>query len=131
MTFSSADIAVLVVAAVLVIGALTMLRAPKPQRSTRPDAEFQDVFVEVTDGVYRPSTITLRRGTPAKLRIHRDGEAGEDFVIEPLSVSRKLPVHKTTTIDLVPDEAGAFEVRSGEGQRRATIVVVSSGWESS
>ena len=112
------------VAFLLLIVLATFLRQRRPRGSARPVPEFQDVFIGIINGSYQPSGVVLKRGTPAKLRVHRDGAAGEDLVVEGLASTRKLPEHKTTTIDISPDRAGVFAVRSRDGVVRAHIVVV-------
>ena len=112
------------VAFLLLIVLATSLRERRPRGITRPTPEFQDVFVGIVDGTYRPAGIVLKRGTPAKLRIHRDGAAAEELAVEGLAATRKLPEHKTTTIDISADRPGVFEVRSKDGVVRAHIVVV-------
>ena len=79
-TLGTPELIAMGVALVLLIFLATALRARKPRRAARPTPEFQDVFIGIVDGTYHPSGIVLKRGVPAKLRVHRDGAAGEDAV---------------------------------------------------
>lgn len=116
-------VAVVIAGALLLIFFGLQLRTPSRRTAAAAQPAYQDVFVAAADGI-EPATIVVVRGVPAKLRIHRSAAESEEIRIERFNVTRRLVPGKTTTIDLEPDEAGAFEIRAGSGSRAGTLLVI-------
>ncbi len=79
---------------------------------------------------FEPSTITLKKGRPAKLRITvPSGDVDHGFAIDEFGVNYILPAGATTAVDFTPQKAGTFSAYcsvycgSGHSEMKATIIV--------
>lgn len=77
------------------------------------------------EGGYEPSRVRLRAGAPARLVFDRreDSPCSEEVVIPALGVSRFLPAHQRTSVDLPPLAAGTYDFACGMGMLRGALVV--------
>jgi plastocyanin domain-containing protein len=98
-----------------------------PHRVTVADAAAggeQRVDVRVQGG-YSPDVIEVRRGQPVQLRFYRDEttSCSEELLMPDFNVRRELPAYQTTTVELLPQQAGRFEFTCGMHMLRGTLVV--------
>lgn len=76
-------------------------------------------------GGYSPDVIEVRRGQPVQLRFYRDEttSCSEELLMPDFHVRRELPAYQTTTVDLLPQQAGRFEFTCGMHMLRGSLVV--------
>ena len=90
----------------------------------------QEVTV-VVQGGYSPNVIRARKGVP--LRIHFDRREGTDctsrVIFPDLKVSKSLPAFATTTLELVPEEAGEFDFSCHMSMVHGKLIVTENGAE--
>ncbi len=88
----------------------------------------QEVTV-VVQGGYSPSVIRARKGVP--LRINFDRREGTDCtsrVIFPgLKISKSLPAFATTTLELIPEEAGEFDFSCHMSMIHGKLIITEDG----
>jgi plastocyanin domain-containing protein len=84
----------------------------------------QQVAIRVKGG-YSPDVVTVRQGQPVQLNFYRDEDSGcsEELLIPDFQVRRELPAFQTTTIELLPRQAGTFEFTCGMHMLRGSLVV--------
>ncbi|TPG67159.1 cupredoxin domain-containing protein [Hymenobacter nivis] len=84
----------------------------------------QQVDIQVKGG-YSPDVIEVQRGQPVQLRFYRDEttSCSEELLMPDFNVRRDLPAHQTTTVDLLPQQAGRFEFTCGMHMLRGSLVV--------
>lgn len=83
------------------------------------------IRVKVSGAGYEPSRIEVKRGRPVKLAFFRQdaNNCGDEVVFSSLDVREKLPVGKTTIIQVTPKEAGELAFTCGMGMLRGALVV--------
>ncbi len=90
----------------------------------------QEVTV-VVQGGYSPNVIRARKGVP--LRINFDRREGTDctsrVIFPDLKVSKSLPAFATTTLELVPEEAGEFGFSCHMSMVHGKLIVTENGAE--
>ncbi|MEE8345745.1 MAG: cupredoxin domain-containing protein, partial [Dehalococcoidia bacterium] len=90
----------------------------------------QEVTV-VVQGGYSPNVIRARKGVP--LRISFDRREGTDctsrVIFPDLKVSKSLPAFATTTLELVPEEAGEFGFSCQMSMIQGKLIVTEDGPE--
>ena len=125
-TLDPVETAITVTGAVLILFALWYLRPVEWKSLEASPKGYQEVLVNIGPERFEHSTVAIAVGIPAKIRLQRvDGSSEwESFIAPGLSVERKLPAGKTTTIDLTADEPGVFPFHSGVLQRDGVILVV-------
>jgi hypothetical protein len=96
--------------------------APAPE-PPKVDAA-QEVVITVQNG-YLPGTVTLKKGTPARLRFVRkdSGGCGGEVLIPDFGVRQSLPGLKETVVELTPDKEGTFAFTCGMQMMKGTLVV--------
>ena len=84
----------------------------------------QEVDITVKGG-YSPDVIEVERGKPVQLSFYRDEEnsCSEELLMPDFSIRRALPAFKTTLVELLPQQAGAFPFTCGMGMLRGSLVV--------
>ena len=84
----------------------------------------QQVDIRVKGG-YSPDVIEVRRGQPVQLNFYRDEttSCSEELLMPDFHVRRDLPAYQTTTVALLPQQAGRFEFTCGMHMLRGTLVV--------
>ena len=79
----------------------------------------------VSGAGYEPSRIEVERGRPVKVAFYRKDAkncAGE-VVFPSLNVRKKLPVGKTTIVEITPKDSGELAFACGMGMLRGTLVI--------
>lgn len=127
MTFlGPIETAVTLTGAVLILAALWFLRPVKWKSPAASAKGFQEILVNVAPDRFEPATIVIAAGAPAKIRLQRADESQEweSFIVPGLSIERKLPAGKTTTIDVTSDVSGVYPFHAGVVRRQGVILVV-------
>ncbi len=100
----------------------------KPREETRARSEkpkAQTARVILTEQGYKPDTISLRRGIPARITFVRqaEGTCGTEIVLPAQGIRRALPLNKPVVVAFTPDKSGEFSFTCGMGMLRGKIVV--------
>ena len=84
----------------------------------------QEVEIEVKGG-YDPGVIRLKRGQRARLVFNRQetSPCSEEIVIPAFGVKEFLAPFKKTTVEILPMDAGTFEMTCGMSMLHGTLVV--------
>lgn len=92
--------------------------------ATSSAAGVQQVDIQVKGG-YSPDVIEVQRGRPVQLRFYRAEESScsEELVMPDFNVRRELPAYQTTTVELLPQQAGHFEFTCGMHMLRGRLIV--------
>ena len=88
------------------------------------DRGVQEVKITVKGG-YSPDVIVVKQGKLVRLDFYRDETAScsEQVVFGDFGIARDLPAFKTTTIELVPEEAGEYTFTCGMNMMRGKLIV--------
>ncbi|OGO51566.1 MAG: hypothetical protein A2148_01450 [Chloroflexi bacterium RBG_16_68_14] len=97
----------------------------RPRRARLGPDGVQETTVIVRER-YRPSTVVARLGIPLRLTFVRDEDdpCSQRVIFPDFGVSRALPGHRATVIDLLPDRVGEFLFTCELGMYQGTLVVV-------
>jgi plastocyanin domain-containing protein len=84
----------------------------------------QTLHVTVKGG-YSPDTLVVKRGRPVRIEFDRQENAScsDTVVFGDFGISRPLPAFRTTTVDLTPEKAGAYEFTCGMSMIRGRLIV--------
>jgi len=106
-----------------VVGGWAYARS-RPRRASLKDDGVQEARVVVRRR-YRPAVIVARRGVPLRLRFIRDEDdpCSQKVIFPDFGISRPLPAHRTTAIELTPDREGEFLFTCEMGMYQGTLVV--------
>jgi len=112
-----------VVALAAVAGGLAYFRI-RPQRAQLKSDGTQEASIVVRER-YRPSVIVARCGVPLRLKFIRDEDnpCSQRVIFPDFGISRSLPAHRTTPVELVPQREGEFLFTCAMGMYQGTIVV--------
>jgi hypothetical protein len=83
------------------------------------------VRVTVSGAGYEPSRIEVERGRPVKIAFYRKDaqNCGGEVVFPSLNLRKKLPVGKTTVVEVTPKESGELAFACGMGMLKGAVVV--------
>jgi P-type Cu+ transporter len=100
--------------ALVVMGLLVAVIAVIAWNSTRATVRIcadgsQEMTIHVR-GRYRPGAFRAYAGIPLRIHFARDEEehCSDRVFIPDFGIERRLPAHRTTTIDVLPDSQGEF-----------------------
>jgi len=81
--------------------------------------------VTLTKDGYRPASITLKRGVPARVTFLRKVEAtcGTEIVLEEYGIKRELPLNQPVIVEFTPSKTGEFKFACGMDMLRGKILV--------
>jgi Cu+-exporting ATPase len=84
----------------------------------------QEVAIQVKGG-YDPGIVRLKRGVPARLVFDRQetSPCSEEIVIPAFGVKQFLAPFKKTVVEIVPKDAGKFEMTCGMSMLHGTLLV--------
>lgn len=118
------EMAVTVTGFVLIALALWFFRPTRSRAGTHAPP-VHEVLVRILPHEFDPSTIIVPANVPVKIRLQRldMSEEWETFVSPGLSIERKLPAGKITTIDVASDQPGVYPLHTGVKRRDGTIIV--------
>jgi Cu+-exporting ATPase len=123
-----ADILVVVGAAALVAFLVWFFFGKRAAAEASVASGVQEATIVVRGG-YSPNVISARKDVP--LRIDFDRREGSDctsrVVFPHFKVSKTLPAFATTTVELLPEEAGEFEFSCQMNMIRGKIIVTEDG----
>jgi Cu+-exporting ATPase len=122
---TSGDV-VVVVAAVVVSAGLVwfFFGSGRARQQTERSAAGQHVTVVVRGG-YTPARIEAVAGVPLRITFDRreSGDCSSRVVFPELGITRTLPANTTTTVDLLPDQAGEFGFSCAENMIHGSLTV--------
>lgn len=97
----------------------------KRGKMARKRSVVQSATVTLGEGGYKPSSLKLRRGVPARLTFVRKIEetCGKEIAIPDYNIRRALPLNKPVRVEFTPTKAGEFNFTCGMGMLRGTVVV--------
>ncbi len=86
--------------------------------------KVQEIMI-VVNGRYRPDTITLKKGIPARLNFLRqeNNPCSERVIFSAFNVERHLPAFRTTPVVFMPDRVGVFLFTCEMGLYRGWLIV--------
>ena len=84
----------------------------------------QQVDITVQGG-YSPNVIEVAHGKPVQLNFYRaeDNSCSEELLLPDFNIRRELPPFQTTTVELLPQQAGTYEFTCGMHMLRGSLVV--------
>lgn len=88
---------------------------------------FQEATIVVKGG-YSPDRITVRQGTPVRLRFRREEDSAcTDRVVMPaFGINRELPAFAETAVDFTPQQVGDYDFACGMNMVHGTVSVVAA-----
>ena len=112
-----------------IVSILGLSLAVRRRRQTAAVPISKDGYQEATikvNGRYRPEVVTVRSGTPVRLRFLREEDApcSERVIFEGLGIERLLPTNQETSIELTPSRPGSYMFTCQMGIYRGWLVVV-------
>jgi Cu+-exporting ATPase len=98
--------------------------APRKEATSTRSGTTQQVEIEVRGG-YNPGTVRVKRGVPLQLVFNRQEEAScsDEIVIPDFGVRKFLAPFARTTVEIMPDKAGRFDITCGMSMLHGTLVV--------
>ncbi|SHK87987.1 cupredoxin domain-containing protein [Hymenobacter psychrotolerans] len=98
--------------------------APHQRVAAATSGGMQQVDIRVKGG-YSPDVIEVERGQPVQLHFYRDEDnsCSEELLLPDFNIRRELPPFQTTTIELLPRQAGTYEFSCGMHMLRGRLVV--------
>lgn len=78
---------------------------------------------------YRPAAIVARCGVPLRLKFVRDEDnpCSQKVIFPDFGISRSLPAHRTTVVELTPNREGEFLFTCEMGMYQGTLIVTRNG----
>ncbi len=121
---SVADVVVLTVAVVALVGLGWFFFGPRRARTAHLEDGVQRIEVTVRGG-YSPDLIRVRQGVPVELTFdrHESGDCTSRVVFADLQLSAALPAYERTTVRFRPGEAGSFGFACGMNMIHGTLLV--------
>ena len=94
-------------------------------RSKRKPPAVQKATVSLTEKGYEPTSLKLRRGTPAQITFIRKVSAtcATQIVIPDYDIKRDLPLNVPVQAEFTPKKSGTFAFTCGMGMLRGSLVV--------
>jgi RND family efflux transporter MFP subunit len=83
------------------------------------------VKVELNEEGYKPSSVTVVAGQPARIAFVRttDKTCGTEIVFPSLNITRPLPLNQPVLIEFTPEKSGEVAFECGMKMLRGTVVV--------
>jgi plastocyanin domain-containing protein len=105
-----------------VVAAKAKPREETLARSEKPKAQTARVIL--TEQGYKPDSVRLRRGIPARITFVRqsEGTCGTEIVLPAQGIKRALPLNKPVVVAFTPNKSGEFSFTCGMGMLRGKIV---------
>jgi plastocyanin domain-containing protein len=100
--------------------ALTVTAKP---RTVKP--KVQRARVEITEQGYKPASIKLRKGIPARVTFLRktDATCAKEVVISAYGINRNLPLNEAVVVAFTPNKTGEFIFTCGMNMMRGKLIV--------
>jgi plastocyanin domain-containing protein len=98
--------------------------APRAAVGATAAGATQAIDIKVLGG-YSPGTVRAKRGVPLRIVFDRqeNSACSEEVVIPAFGVRKFLPAFARTTVDVVPDKAGKFDITCGMSMLHGTLEV--------
>jgi Cu+-exporting ATPase len=121
---NSADVVVLLVAAVVVAGLGWFFFGPRRAHTALVAGGVQRVRVTVRGG-YTPDVVRVRQGVPVEIEFDRQesGDCTSRVVFADVGVAATLPAHQVTAVRFTPERAGRFGFACGMNMVQGTLLV--------
>jgi len=118
------QILVLVAGVAIIVAINWYFLAPRKQATSTRSGTTQQVEIEVRGG-YNPGTVRVKRGVPLQLVFNRQEKApcSEEIVIPDFGVRKFLAPFARTTVEIMPDKVGRFDMTCGMSMLHGTLVV--------
>ncbi|HSB12278.1 MAG TPA: efflux RND transporter periplasmic adaptor subunit [Blastocatellia bacterium] len=99
--------------------------APSVSERAQQEGGVQVATVVVAENGFRPETINLKRGTPARVTFIREVEAtcATAVAIPEFNIKRDLPFKEPVTVEFTPAKKGVYSFSCGMGMLNGKIVV--------
>jgi hypothetical protein len=106
-------------------GAEAQIAPPREETLASKNPKVQTARVVLTEQGYKPDSIRLRLGIPARITFVRqvEGTCGTEIVLPAQGVKRALPLNKPVVVAFTPAKSGEFIFTCGMGMLRGKIVV--------
>lgn len=90
-----------------------------------PESGVQTAAVSVMENGFRPETINLKRGIPARVTFMREVEAtcATSVAIPDFNIKRDLPFKEPVVVEFTPAKKGVYNFSCGMGMLNGKIVV--------
>jgi P-type Cu+ transporter len=123
-----AQLLVVLAGGVLLTGLAWYFFGPKRATETRLLDGTQEIAITVKGG-YTPDVIRATQDVPLRLVFDRQeaGDCTSTVVFPDFRLSRHLPAHRQTAVELTPTESGEFSFACGMSMIRGTLVVEPAG----
>lgn len=97
----------------------------KKESGQESGPSLQTARVVLTKDGYKPASVRLRRGVPARITFIRQVEVtcGTEVVFPEYDIRRELPLNEAVTVEFTPSKAGEFAFACGMGMLRGKLVV--------
>jgi plastocyanin domain-containing protein len=91
--------------------------------NTKP--RVQTAKVEITRQGYKPGSLKLRVGVPARVTFVRttDATCAKEIVLRDFNIRRALPLNQPVVIRFTPTEKGEFTFACGMNMMRGQLIV--------
>jgi plastocyanin domain-containing protein len=91
--------------------------------NTKP--RVQTARVEITRQGYKPGSLKLRVGVPARVTFVRttDATCAKEIVLSDFNIRRALPLNQPVVIRFTPTEKGEFTFACGMNMMRGQLIV--------
>lgn len=118
------QILVLLAGVAMIVAINWYFLAPRKEATSTRSGTTQQVEIEVRGG-YNPGTVRVKRGVPLQLVFNRQEEAScsDEIVIPDFGVRKFLAPFARTTVEIMPDKAGRFDITCGMSMLHGTLVV--------
>lgn len=87
--------------------------------------EVEDFIDIAVDGGYSPEVISIPKGKATKLNFTRKDQNSclEELVMPDFKIKKRLPLNKTVTVELNPQQTGEFVYTCGMNMYHGKIIV--------
>ena len=105
----------------LLIGAVMSVAAIRADAKPR----VQTARIEINTGGYRPASVRLRRGVPARVTFVRttDATCAKEIVLTDFNIRRALPLNQPVVVSFTPKKSGAFTFVCGLNMMSGKLTV--------
>ena len=95
------------------------------ESSQQSEPSLQTARVVLTKDGYKPASVRLRQGVPARITFIRQVEVtcGTEVLFPEYDIRRELPLNEAVTVEFTPSKRGEFTFACGMGMLRGKLVV--------
>jgi plastocyanin domain-containing protein len=94
-------------------------------QSTIAKPRVQTAKIEINPKGYRPTSLKLRRGVPARVTFVRttDATCAKEIVLLDFNIRRALPLNQPVVVSFTPTNRGSFTFVCGMNMMRGQLIV--------